>query len=294
VSSRKLFILVGAILVGCFAGFAVMRYVQSVEDAAYEGVERVEVFVAAGDIPAGAGGASAASAFEVRMVPRDVRPATAVTSLDAITGKVAVNAIPANSILVQGMFTDPSVAVSSFSQTLNDGMVAVSFNFAEAQGVARWLRPGDRVNIMVRSQVEAADATAEGGAVPAAQIFKQPARMLYQDVLILSIGQSTMAAPGQRPDEEDVAAFSNGLITFALPQEAALRLASVDEASLYLTLVPPSYTPAIVAPFGAAEFDPSSPLPGEDPARLTPYGPAGYAGLIDEIAGSPTDSAFTD
>jgi Flp pilus assembly protein CpaB len=297
-------ILIGAIVVGCLAGFAVMNYVKGLEDAAYEGAERIEVFVAAADIPAGTDGAGASAVIEVRQVPRDVRPATAITSLDEIAGRVALNPIPANSILVQGMFADPVVAVSSFSQTLPDGLVAVSFNFAEAQGVGRWLAPGDRVNIMVRTKVEApggttADGSAEVVADGAATepIYAQRARMLYQDVVILSVGQTTMAAPGQSTSEDAAAAaMASGLITFAVPAEAALRLTSVNEADLYLSLVPPSYVPGAVPEIVEVELLPQTPLPGEDPSRLTPYGPGGYDALIAEISGDgePSDSAFSD
>jgi len=294
-------ILVGAILVGCIAGFAVMRYVSGLEDAAYEGAERVEAIVVAADIPAGTDGSSAAANLEVQQVPRDIRPATAVVSLDELAGKVALFDIPANSVLVQGMFGDPAVAVSSFAQTLPDGLVAVSFNVAEAQGVGRWLAPGDRVNIMVRTQAadeeavvaEDSELSDSQEVVPSKPIYSQRARMLYQDVVILSVGQATMALPGQ-DSESDAAALGSGLITFAVPAEAALRLASINEADLYLSLVPPSYVPGQVPEILGAELLPSSPLPGEDPTMLTPYGPGGYESLINEVtaSGEPGDTAF--
>lgn len=60
------------------------------------------------------------------------------------------------------------------------------------------------------------------------------------------------------------------MLTFALPADAAQKIASVPAGSFYLTLVPRDYQPE---PLPA--LDVGAPLPGEDPSQLTPYGPDG-------------------
>ena len=52
-----------------------------------------------------------------------------------------------------------------------------------------------------------------------------------------------------------------GTITFAVPPEAAQRIASVEPGSIYLSLVPPDFEPVPLPPFDTEEV-----LPGEDQA----------------------------
>ena len=68
-------------------------------------------------------------------------------------------------------------------------------------------------------------------------------------------------------------ARNNGLVTLAVPPEAAQTILSVGIDTLYLTLVPPSYVPKEIPPIVASPQT----LPGEDPTRLTPYGPVDAA-----------------
>ena len=100
------------------------------------------------------------------------------------------------------------------------------------------------------------------------------ARMLYQDVNVLAVGANAQLAPGEQVSTEDEQGTqSSNLITFNVPPEAALWIASAQQGgSIYLTLTAEDYTPRQVQP-----IDPLvTTLPGEDPAQLTPYGPQGY------------------
>jgi hypothetical protein len=106
------------------------------------------------------------------------------------------------------------------------------------------------------------------------EVFAQPARVLYQKVQILAVGQTRKLEPGEtaatNADGTPAAAATSGLITFVVPADAAQRIASVDPAGFYLTLVAKDYQPEALGPLDTSEV-----LPAEDSGRLTPYGPDG-------------------
>lgn len=93
---------------------------------------------------------------------------------------------------------------------------------------------------------------------------------------MLFIDRSPIPLPGEQAAASTdpnaaPAAVNTGMITFEVPPEAALVLASVPADSFYLTLLPNEYTPRAIGVFDAT----SPTLPGEDPGLLTPYGPSG-------------------
>ena len=232
-------ILIVAILIGGIAAFALFRYVNGVEDEAYGKARRVEVYVVKQDIPKALPGDQAIDGGYVgkALIPQEFKPATALTEIDAIKAQVAVNQLSAGQVVVTGMFVEPSVAYLTKSELIPDGNVAITVSVDQTRGVAGLIAPNDRVNLMVddpRSPVEGQ---------------KLPKVLLYQNVRVLFIGQDAAPQPGDTAAPEPTA--TGGLITFAVPQEAASRIAYVGGEGLYLTLVPPDNTaipvPAITA-----------------------------------------------
>jgi pilus assembly protein CpaB len=267
-------ILIAAIAVGAIAAFALFSYVQGIEDRANENAERVEIYKVAQDIPKGLPGEQAVTdGYVVRdEIPSEFLPANYTTSLDTIEGKVALNTLSANQVLVEGMFVDPASALITFAERLEDGNVTMTVAVDQVRGAAGLLVPGDEVNILVNVEgLEDAEAEgSEGEPTGPAGTYAQPARYLYQRVPIIAVGRSAVPQPGETVDSTAAADTGSGTITFAVPPEAAQRIASVDPAAIYLSLVPPDYAPVPLPPFDLAES-----LPGEDAARLTPFGPAG-------------------
>ena len=269
-SSRRTLILIAAIAVGAIAAFALFNYVQGIEDRANENAERVEIYKVAQDVPKGLPGEQAiADGYVARdEIPMEFLPANYTTSLETIEGKVALNDLSANQVLVEGMFVDPASALITFSERLEDGNVTMTVSVDQVRGVAGLLVPGDEVNILVNvSPGEAVPV--EGQSVEDVSPYTAPARYLYQRVPIIAIGRSAVPQPGETVDAA-AAAAGTGTITFAVPPEAAQRIASVEPGSIYLSLVPPDFEPVPLPPFDTEEV-----LPGEDQARLTPFGPAG-------------------
>ncbi len=271
-SSRRTLILIAALVVGAIAAYALFTYVGGIEDEANENAERVKIFKIVADIPKGTFGdeAFAQGLIEEDVIAKEYRPATAITSPAQIEGLVAISDLPANQVVVSNQFVSQAESLSTFSSLLKNNEVAITISVDQVRGVAGLLVPGDFVNLLVLVE----EVTAEGQPLePGQTVFKTPAHYLYQKVQILAVGQERKLEPGEtaatNPDGTPAATASSGLITFAVPADAAQRIASVSGAGIYLTLVPKDYQPVAIPP-----LDPAV-LPGEDPTLLTPYGPEG-------------------
>lgn len=277
-SSRRTLILLGAIAVGVVAALLLFNYVRGIEDRANDNAKRVDVFVAKADVPQGTPGetATADGSVGTSKIPQEFRPATAITSADEITKKVAVFDIAPGTVIVQDMFVDPSQTQISFRARLkNPDHVAISVSIDQVRGVGGFLVPGDDVNMLVFQEGGAGNAP-EGapGQGPVSGVLSSVARMFYQDVHLLAVGENAQLAPGEEVSTDaQESTGSAGILTFNVPPEAALWIASAQQGgSIYLTLTAEDYTPRQVQP-----IDPLvTTLPGEDPAQLTPYGPQGY------------------
>ena len=232
--SRRTLIVVAAVVLAALAAATTFVYVRGIESRAFDNAELVEVFIVTKDIPKGLPGEQAAADYmKVGKVPRSVRPATALTDINALAGKVALGALAANTVLVDGQFVDPRQAQVTFSQKIPAGKVAITVSVDQVRGVAGLLVPGDKVNILV----------ADGGSQ----------RVLFQNVDIIAIGNT--AAP-QAGETAAVTNPGSGLITFAVAPESASRIAyaATQGGGLYLTLVPTDNTPVEVAPVNGSNL----------------------------------------
>ena len=271
-------ILIAAIAVGCIAAFVVLNYVSGVEDRANGDAERVPVLVVRADIPQGVPGEQAVAEGLIveDEIAREFLPATRITDPDQISGKVALNNLAANQVLVDGMFVDPTTSSIGFGQRLEENHVAYTISVDGASAVAGLLVPGDLVDIFA-----SVDNTVTDGSDPAAGdtgVFGTNARLLYHQVRILAIGTQAAPQPGEQAAADGAAAApaASGLITLDLPIDAAQLIASVPGA-LSLALTGPDYQAQPIPQIDPDELDE---LPGETDARtrfgtLTPYGPDG-------------------
>lgn len=243
---RRTLILVVAIVVAAVAAFATYAWLSGVQDRAYKDAKLVRVYKVTKDIEKGVAGDQALESESIRAdeAPEEFRPATALTDVNVIRGKVALTKLAAGQVLVDGMFVDPRVAQVTASRRIPPGQVAVTVSADTVEGVAGLVVPGDRVNLLLRR--------ATGGVV----------NMLFQNVNVLFIG--TSAAP-EAGETEAVAPATSNLITFAVPPHAAekiVRATRFDDMKITLVLVPPDNQPTPVPP-----VDDKSILTG----GLTPY-----------------------
>ena len=285
-SQRRTLILAAAIIIGALGAFLVWNYVNNVEDKVAQDSELVSVYLVAQPIARGTSGVEAQAYIKKDTIPRKAVPANYITSPQDISGKVALNSLSANQVVLHDMFVDPADpnARQSFAERLNrinnEDQSAITVQVDQVRGVAGLLQPGDHVNIMVRevSQIDPAAPLPEGTS-PESILFGAQARYLYQKVEVLAVGQNTVPQPGgaqvaagdgSLAPANPNAAQDAGLITVIVPTRAAQYIASVESERLYLTLVARDYKPA---PQQIIDFNAT--LPAEDPALLTPYGPAG-------------------
>jgi Flp pilus assembly protein CpaB len=264
-------ILVGAIVVGVIAALLIYNYVGGIENRANNNAKLADVYVAKSDIKRATPGETATSSKQVAtsQIPQQFRPATAITTTDQLAKKVALFDIPANSVIVEGMFVDPASSQITFRERLkNKDHVAISVSTDTIHGVGGFLVPGDEVNMMIFVDVVETEAQK---AQPGVHLKQQP-RYLYQKVQILAVGQNTVLAPGETVDPAKAQSQSSGVLTFNVPPDAALWIAYAQQAnSIYLTLVGKDFVPRVVPQLPTV----TQTLPGEDPNLLTPYGPAG-------------------
>jgi pilus assembly protein CpaB len=242
VSSRRTVIVIVAVVIAALAGIATYSYLNTVQDRANKHAKLVKVFVVKKDIQKGFPGDQAVSQGFVKSdeIPQKFRPATAVTDLNTIKGKVALTTLSANQVLVEGQFVDPRVEQITFSQRIPAGQVAITLNYDQVHAVAGLLVPGDKVDMIITDPRDG-------------QI-----KFMFQNVNILAIG--AQAAP-QAGETQQVTPGA-GLITFAVPPLAAEKLVLAG-ASATLVLVPPDNQPTVIPPVNATNL-----LQGP----LTPYG----------------------
>jgi pilus assembly protein CpaB len=277
-------ILVVAVLIGVVAAFGLYQYVQKVEEDAKP--NPVTVYMVKNPIPRGTSFESAQASIVEETIPAEFRPETYVADLKSLENKVAITDLPANSVLVQGMFVGADVATTSFRDRLTGDNVAIALPIDGVRAVGGLLQPGDEVNSLVTlksggEETAKAPGTPPAGAstvIPNQSPYTSASRYMYEKVRILAIGNSVRPVAGEPVDDKTASANSTattGSVIVEVPAEVAQRLAAVDPANFYLTLVPENWNPRAIGTLTPEDL--SGVLPAEDANRLTPYGPKGYA-----------------
>jgi Flp pilus assembly protein CpaB len=305
VSSRRTLILIGAIVIGIFAGVALLNYVRGIEDDIAAEKQSVDVLVAIQDIPKGTPASEAVEMIAVAQIPLELRPNTfvPVDAKDSLVGLEAQNNIAKNQIIINGLFVDPTIVQQKFTDQIPPGQVAVSLSIDQTAAVAGFVQPGDEVNLLIKhtnlgcggNQPEEEAPTGEDDVASPSPLqldelpdeeyctYTEPARYFFQRVEVLSVGANLQLAPGET--SETGITQLGGPMTFMVPNEAAQLLASVAEQDIILTLLPEDYQ---AEPLPALTFDlMEGPTPAEIAECLTPYGSDGF------IAGDAVDGGET-
>jgi pilus assembly protein CpaB len=271
VSSRRILILVLAIALAGVAAYATYTYLGAADERANQGTELVEVSVIDQDVLKGTTGEAAAAVIVRKQIPAEFDPGqNAIKDLNAIRDLVAVADLKAGTLLLQGLFVDPTVVQTTFSERLaeQDGLQAITVSVDQVKGVAGLIAPLDYVNLIVEvpydelgydpealvgtglptlaGDTDAAEAAVAPTEPPSYQVY------LLQKIQVLAVGQSTAPAAGEATPDGATSAGDSGLITFAVTAEQALKIAYAQSAlgGMYLTLLPEDYEVQSVIPAG--------------------------------------------
>ena len=284
--SRKIIMLIGSILIGALAGFALLNYVQGVENQAVIDSQPVSVWVVADNIPAGTTASDVLSTGRVvqREIDPDFRPATAIADTVQIEGRVAVNNLAANQILVQGMFDDPEVVETTFADLVPADHVSISISLDSVRAAGGFVKPGDFVDMITLGDPLPVLGDEDAFDTSASQTpYQRPARYLYRGVRVIAVNKAFV---GQEVPEGGSAEGEGGggslTLTMAIPAEAAQRILSVPESNIVLSLLPEDWSPEALPNIIVEDILIDAELPAEQPALITPYGPEGWIDLFEE------------
>lgn len=189
-----------AMISGGAAGYLALTYLREIRSVRTPSVSRAQVAVAARDLPVGA----LLTEGDVKLVewPAEAMPAGYVGSSASLVGRGLIMAVRTNEPLLLSKVA-PEGAGGGLSAAVPDGMRAVSVKVDEVIGVAGFVVPGSRVDVLV-----SLNPTAERDAM---------SRIVLQNVETLAAGQSTQRSLDGKPQTETV-------ITLLVTPDQAERL----------------------------------------------------------------------
>jgi len=238
--SRRTIALVLAVLLAALATIALISYINGLEDKTLEGQTPEDVFVAKQDIPAGVSGdtASQQGLIEKRTVPQKFVPAGAITTLQDISGKIAIVQIFKDEIIVGPRFAAEGTATRVLP--IPTGKQAISVQVATAPAVAGFIQPGDKISVMV--QINRVAQTANGTPIKNPALNGPFVHYLLQGIDVLAVGSRVVSsaaatnANGQPANAEQTGCC---LLTVALtPAQAEQLVFAINNGQIYLTLLP--------------------------------------------------------
>ncbi len=191
------------------------------------------VVVAKQDIPAGA--TIKESMLAEATLNRNLVQPRSAPSIDRVVDKVAIAPISKGEQVLLNKVTISGEA-GSLSMKVPVGKRAVTVSVDNISSVGGMIRPGDHVDVV--GMVPIPSMNAEGKQVN--QLATMP---LFQDVLVLAVGQEFTNVQSASARKEEKAVSASPVITFALsPQEANLIVFVQEQGKIRLVLRSPGDT----------------------------------------------------
>lgn len=238
--SRRTIALVLAVALALLATLALYSYIKSLEDDALGKGEKVDVFVAKADIPAGVSGDTAGSQglIERRTVPALVVPSGAITSLTEISGKVALVQIYQDEIIVGPRFAIPGAA-SARILPIGPGKQAISLQVGQVPGVNGFIQPQDRVSLIVQTPSKPGSTSARNTG--------PFVHYLMQNMEVIAVG-ARVTGQGA-PTDQNAQQQACCVLTFAVtPAQAEIIAFAALNTQMYFTLLPDAKQPVANVP----------------------------------------------
>jgi pilus assembly protein CpaB len=233
---------VAAVVLAAAASVLAYTYLTQADARAQDKTELVPALVARVDIPKGTTGKSAVddNMLVVKKVARDLLPDGARTNDTGLMGLVATTAISRGQFVVQTTFVAPS-QVDGFSTSIKNGKEAISLSVDTTHGVAGFIQPNDKVNVLVSLQVE--DRIGQAGS-------SKLTAFLIPGLKVLAVGTTTASTPAAGSTANGTTATTaapvqQGLITVeATPRQAEQITQAMANGQIMLTLNPPNFDAA--------------------------------------------------
>lgn len=206
-------------LVGLLVTVAVYKYLPVPEPQAAP-METVTVVVAKRPIPART--LLTSEDVALKEFPRDFLPKGAVTDAADAVGKMTVAPLAEDEVILKGHLAGPDVKLQ-LSFHIPKGYRAMTFGVSETTGVAGFVEPGDRVDILWT-------VSGDNQYIPDP---KPRSQILVENALVLAVGQD----PAVRTKDGRGQMEGYTSLTLALTPDEALRVSlAAEEGTLRFVL----------------------------------------------------------
>jgi pilus assembly protein CpaB len=264
VSTRSLFAVVLALLCGGSAAVGVNSYVRNGGQAA-PASSLMQVVVAAVDMPRGT--TVTKDHIKVREIPKDQAHARAVTKIDDALNRAVLTPLIKDESLLEDKLA-PKGSRGSMAWVTKPGMRAFTIHTPSlASGVAGFVMPGDRVDVLLTVNGETNDGTGGGST-----------STLLQNIEVMAVDQAIEA-----PAENKVDMNHTRSVTLQVMPEQSLKLElGQNRGTLHLSLRNPedsedavtkTATLADLRMFRPEASRPAEPPPVEAPIVEEPKAP---------------------
>ncbi|MFM1726400.1 RcpC/CpaB family pilus assembly protein [Rhodococcus sp. PAM 2766] len=138
-----------AVVLAVVGTLALISYVRGADARALEGTRTVDVLVATETIPRNTPATSLVGLVAVKKLPEMAVLPERVTSLDQLSGKVALTDLLPGEQLVSARFADPATARSQDQGGIPEGMQEVTVLLEPQRALGGHIAPGDTVGVFM-------------------------------------------------------------------------------------------------------------------------------------------------
>lgn len=237
--TRRVVLLLLAVVIAGIGAAAVYFYVQDVRTEAAAEQELVEVLVATATIPIGqtAEQAEAAGSFVLEQIATDTVAPGALSSIEPIRDLVALAPIYAGEQILEQKF---GVLGSAVPIPIPEGKLAVSIQLSDPARVAGFVGPGSEVAVFLTATPPEQGGAADGDDAAATEAAQPLTTVLLPRVEVIGAGQTTLVnrtttTEGGAQTTEQIPL---AILTLALDQDQAQKVVQAQtQGSLYFGLL---------------------------------------------------------
>jgi len=244
----RIILLIVAIVLGVIAVVAVVSYISSIRTSVEEEVEKVEVLVAAQNIPKETPVETiiAADAVTTEAIPRKYLADGVLTTLDNYEGYVTAAPVNKGEQITSTKFVKPEQIGLAFM--IPSDMVAISIPVNEVIGVSNLINVGDKVNVIATFSPPGEEAAEETEETLAEEVVieKEITKTLLWNVEVLYIGTRIVIVEEEEAGEvlggetkKEIKSSDIRTATLAVTPEDSEKLVFTEETgSVWLALLP--------------------------------------------------------